>query len=186
MQKHSKQCIQGEHCKQCRRCRQCKRYKRCEQFTRQCYSISAGLFSIIVCIIIMTTTIIPPLNRSASWLQTSRRSTALLRTILNQSGFTFTFKNVFSAAFTWLSKNPNQNIFSLACLHFERPPNPKFCFQGKHCSISSIGSKYIANLTSTFYLLKIVPHFFNVQHFGSTVAPTRTFDATFLFRTIKL
>ena len=116
MQKHCKQCIQGEHCKQCR---QCKRYKRCEQLTRQCYSISDGLFSIIVCIIIMTTTIIPPLNRSASWLQTSRRSTALLRTILNQSGFRFTFRNMYCLLLLhWSIK-----IFSLllACILNARP-----------------------------------------------------------------
>ena len=123
--------------------RRCKQYKRCEQFTRQCCSISDGLFSIIVCIIIMTTTIIPPLNRSASWLQTSRRSTALLRKILNQSGFRLTFRKMYCLLLLhWSIK-----IFSflLACILNGRPIL-NFVF-GKHCTISSIGSKYVANLT---------------------------------------
>ena len=129
-------------CKQCKQCRQC---KRCKQFTRQCYSISDGLFSIFVSIIIMTATIniIPPLNRSASWLQTSRRSTALLRTILNQSGFRLTFRKMYCLLLLhWSIK-----IFSflLACILNARPIL-NFVF-GKHCTISSIGSKYVANLT---------------------------------------
>ena len=112
MKKHCKQCVRGDLCKQCRQCRQCK------QFTRQCYSISDGRFSIIVIIIIMTKTIIPPPNRSASWLQTSRRSTAPLRTTLNQGGFTFTFRKMHCLLLLHWSARTSIKIFYflLACI----------------------------------------------------------------------
>ena len=118
--KQCKQCVQGKHCK---RCKQCKQLKRCKQFTRQCYSISDGHFSITVSITIMTTIIIPPLNRNASWLRASRRSTALLRTILNQSGFTFTFRKVYCLLLLHWSARTSIKIFSflLACILNVRP-----------------------------------------------------------------
>ena len=159
---------------------------RCKQFTRQCYSISDGLFSIIVCIIIMTTTIIPPLNRSARWSQTSRRSTAHLRTILNQGGFTFTFRKIYCLLLLHRSQEP-QNIFFFACLHFERLPNPKFCLgETLHHFFNRI-KKTLQILHQLFirWKLCLISSMFDT-YMGSIVATTKTFVATFLFRIIKL